>query len=213
MENSQAYKDFIKQIEATGREKMDGYYPLTLENIYEWEREEVEDIIWHNFVDKNDSALALFMPKLKKYKGIDALKSKLHTYDIPSGASVNIAEILYIISNEKQYISVINQNYKLSTNSYEKVSIVAKLSRLAKNENVYSNLIDIYISDNDSINQLSALCGILWADGYLSDIDNFNEITEKMELLRMFRADTAEKRREIIIKYGNEEFEKYKNLT
>jgi hypothetical protein len=213
MENSQAYKDFIKQIEATGRDKMDGYYPLTLENIYEWEREEIEDIIWDYFVNKNDSGLAIFMPKLKKYKGIDALKSKLDTFNIPSGGSVNIAEILYIISNEKKYLNVINQNYTLSANNYEKVSIVARLSRLAKNGDVYSKLVDIYISDIDKTNQLSALCGILWADGYLSDIDNFNEISKKMEFLRMFSVEIAEKRREIIMKYGSGDFEKYKNLN
>lgn len=64
---------------------------------------------------------------------------------------------------------------------------------------MYSNLVDIYISDNDSTNQLTALCGILWADGYLRDIDNCNEISDKMELLRLFSADIAEKRREIIM--------------
>ena len=72
---------------------------------------------------------------------------------------------------------------------------------------------NIYITDNDSTNQLTALCGILWADGYLRDIDNCNEISEKMIFLRLFSADIAEKRREIIMKYENGEFEGYKNLT
>lgn len=109
-------------------------------------------------------------------------------------------------------MNTIIRNYNLSTNKYEKVSIVARLSRLAKNGDVYSILIDIYISDNDSINRLSAICGILWADGFLRDVDNLNEITEKMEFLRIFRSNVAKKRREIIMKYRNGDFESYKKL-
>lgn len=208
MENSQAYIDFIKQTKATGREKMEGYDLLTLEKVYGWEKEEVEDIIWNNFVDNNDSDLASFMPRLKKYNGIDALKSKLNTFAVPSGSSFNIAEILYNVTNEKKYIDIMIENYKLS--KYGKVSMVSRLSHLAKNSDVYSILIEIYVSDNDSTNQLSALCGILWADGFLRNIDDYNEITSKMEFIRIFRGETTEVRRKIIMKYRNGEFDCYK---
>ena len=45
MQNSKAYDCLIKQLNANGSEKMDGYYPEVMEEIYDWEREEVEDII------------------------------------------------------------------------------------------------------------------------------------------------------------------------
>lgn len=77
MENSKAYSSFIEQISAFGRQKMEGYYPLTLERIYDWERDEIEDIIWETFNQRNDTALATFLPKLKKYNGLKALEDKL----------------------------------------------------------------------------------------------------------------------------------------
>lgn len=65
MENSDAYKRLVKQINAVGREKLDGYYSNTLEEIYDWEREDVETIIWNTFNEKKDTDLAVFLPKLK----------------------------------------------------------------------------------------------------------------------------------------------------
>lgn len=44
MQNSKAYGGLIKQLNVNGSEKMDGYYPEVMEEIYDWEREEVEDI-------------------------------------------------------------------------------------------------------------------------------------------------------------------------
>lgn len=52
MQNSKAYGGLIKQLNASGSEKMDGYYPEVMEEIYDWEREEVEDIIWKAFLIK-----------------------------------------------------------------------------------------------------------------------------------------------------------------
>lgn len=45
MENSQAYIEFKNQIKATGNQKMAGYNSKTLDEIFEWEREEVENLI------------------------------------------------------------------------------------------------------------------------------------------------------------------------
>ena len=49
MENSSEYKQFLSFINASTREKMDGYKLNIFENIYEWERDELEDIIWERF--------------------------------------------------------------------------------------------------------------------------------------------------------------------
>ena len=40
MENSSEYKQFLSFINASTREKMDGYKLNIFENIYEWERDE-----------------------------------------------------------------------------------------------------------------------------------------------------------------------------
>ena len=210
MQNSQAYIDFIKRIKAIGREKMDGYAPQTLENIYEWEREGVEDIIWYKFVKENDSDLAIFMPKLTKYNGIEILKSKLDKFLVPSRANFNIAETLYIATNENKYLSLIIENYNTTSNRATKIEYVPHLSRLAKKQEVYNKLIDIYINDNESVNQSTAIQGILWADGYLKNIDDMDEIIKNIHLLRLFKKDCKEDRYVIITDYINKELECYR---
>lgn len=52
MENSIVYKKLVKQINAVGSEKLDGYYPNTLEEIYDWERADTETLIWNTFHEK-----------------------------------------------------------------------------------------------------------------------------------------------------------------
>lgn len=66
-----------------------------MEEIYDWEREEVEDIIWDAFNNKKEIELAQFLPKLEKYDGIRALKESPYLLQIPSEASVEIGKILY----------------------------------------------------------------------------------------------------------------------
>lgn len=210
MQNSQAYIEFIKQINAIGREKMDGYDPQTLENIYDWEKEEVEDTIWNKFVKENDSDLAIFLPKLTKYNGIEALKSKLDKFVVPSVASFNIAETLYVATNENKYLRLIIKNYNTTSDKATKVSYVSHLSRLAKKQEVYDKLIDIYINDNESVNQSTAIQGILWADGYLRNMDDVDELIKNIQLLRMFKKDCREDRGVIIADYLNGKYESYK---
>jgi hypothetical protein len=210
MQNSPAYIEFIKQINAVGREKMDGYDAQTLENIYDWERELVEDIIWNKFVEGKDSDLAIFMPKLTRYDGIGALKSNLDKCIVPSGASFNISETLYIVTNEKEYLRLLIKNYKETSDKAARIEYVSRLSRLAKKQEVYNELIEIYIDDRERANQSSAIKGILWADGYLRNVDDMDEIIGKMELLRLFNKEGIEDRKAAIADYRNGKLERYR---
>ena len=66
-EHSYAYNDLVKMVKAVGYEKKDGYDSKTMEEIYDWERDEVEDIIWEKFQRDKDSMLSDLLVKLKKY--------------------------------------------------------------------------------------------------------------------------------------------------
>lgn len=43
MENSKAYLDFKEQINAVGVNRKDGYYHRLLDEIYDWERDEIKN--------------------------------------------------------------------------------------------------------------------------------------------------------------------------
>lgn len=207
MENSDAYKRLVKQINAVGREKLEGYYPNTLEEIYDWERREVESIIWNTFNEKKDTELAYFLPKLKNYDGISALREMLLKCNIPSGNSVNISKALYDISNEKQYLDVLFLNYKKGENDLKVVSVIASCS---PNEDVYQILVDIYVNNKNSTIRSTALDGILYNTGYINNPDDIQEIMRQLELSRKFIKDTVEERREMIKQLEEGKFEIYK---
>ncbi|MCQ2211886.1 MAG: hypothetical protein MJZ34_16515 [Paludibacteraceae bacterium] len=210
MDNSQTYKLFLEQINATGSKKKDGYYPNIMEEIYDWEREQVEDILWSKFVVENEVDLAIFMPKLVKYDGVAALKTKMREFVVPSEGSYNIAEALYIMTNESEYLRVMLENYHTINEKSTKIGFVSRLSRLAKKQEVYDILIDIYKNDEENINQTTAIVGVLWADGYLQSVDDMDEMIKKLQLIQMFKKDSTDERKHMIANYKEGQFEHYK---
>ena len=194
MENSRAYKMLINQINATGRQKLDGYYPNIMEEIYDWERDEVEKIIWETF-HKNDTDLAKFLPKLRNYNGIDALKKMLDKCNIPSDNSLNIAEALYIETKDIKYLNVFMENFKAQNNNY---SIVAMLSHLPPDEEIYKLLKEIYINSDNSTVRSAAAHGILYNKGIIKNPLDLKEIQETIEISRRFMLEEKSQREKII---------------
>lgn len=131
---------------ANGAEKKDGYYPRVMEEIYDWEREEVEDIIWDAFFNKKEIELAQFLPKLEKYDGIKALKENPYLLQIPSEASVEIGKILYEVTGDEKYLDLIKRNIDASP---ETISFVSILSYCKPCQRLYNILVDIYINNTD----------------------------------------------------------------
>lgn len=64
MENGKACVYFFKQMNASGSEKSDGYDSKILDDVYDWEREEVEEIIWKEFQKGKDGDLTVFCQEM-----------------------------------------------------------------------------------------------------------------------------------------------------
>jgi hypothetical protein len=124
MENSKGFVHIMTQINATGRQKMEGYWQDALEYIYDWERETIEDIIWNTF--DRDSMLAQFLPRLQKYNGIEKLRESLTKYSVPCDASVEIAQVLYDETEDEQYLDVIIENIKKAKVKYSYLAILGR---------------------------------------------------------------------------------------
>ena len=201
MENSKAYNMLISQINATGSQKLDGYYPNIMEEIYDWERDEVEKIIWETFHRNKDTDLAIFLPKLKNYSGIDALKKMLKECNIPSGNSLNIADVLYRETKEREYLNVIRDNIRADEDN---VSAVAQLSYLPPDDDVLKLLEEIYINSNNKTVRSAAVTGILYNKGIIKDINDLNEIQQKINIKRKFILNEKTQREKIIEELENE---------
>lgn len=202
MENSVAYKQLLKQINAVGSEKLNGYYQNTLEEIYDWEREEVEDIIWDAFFNKKEIELAQFLPKLEKYDGIKALEESPYLLQVPSEASVEIGKILYEVTGDEEYLDLIKRNIDASP---ETISYVSILSYCKPCQRVYNILADIYINNNNSVNRSTAVMGILYNKGIIKDRYSIKESNDVINLRKKFKSEDSAERQEILKKFENGE--------
>ena len=199
MERSKGYKYLIYQVNATGREKADGYYPKIMEEIYEWERDEVEDIIWNQFENRGDTGVAMFLPKLKKYDGMVALKKFLLTCSMPSDNSLNVAEVLLKQTGDKKYLKIFEENLKTNDKTHRLVT-TATLIYCIPSPEIYSLLKKIYIFDKDDTVQSTAATGLLHYNGYITDPLSKKEFMETLELSRKFMLDNEEDRKQIVEK-------------
>lgn len=195
MENSKAYKNLIEQINARGSLKLDGYNVKIIEEIYDWEREEVEEVIWKTFHENKDINLAIFLPKLEKYNGVGALKEALGRCTIPSDSSVILSQVLYEHTGDEQYLDVIKLNIDKNEN---KVSNVAILSYCRPCEKAYNLLVDIYLKSNNETIRSTAVTGILYNKGMIKAPFSVQEVMKNVELERKFIADDAIQRKKII---------------
>ena len=202
MQNSKAYDLLIKQLNAKGSEKKDGYYPRVMEEIYNWEREEVEDIIWDAFFNKKEIELAQFLPKLEKYDGIKALKESPYLLQVPSEASVEIGKILYEVTGDEEYLDLIKRNIDESP---ETISYVSILSYCKPCQRVYNILADIYINNNNSVNRSTAVMGILYNKGIIKDRYSIKESNDVINLRKKFKSEDSAERQEILKKFENGE--------
>lgn len=201
MENSKAYLDFKEQINAVGVNRKDGYYPKLLDEIYDWERDEIEKLIWFHFCDKDDLDMASFLPKLQKYPGILKLEEKLSDSPIPSEQSSVISITLLGIKEDDKYLDVIKENIRLEPN---KIQNVARLAYCKPSKKIYDVLVDVYINSEDGVMRSTAVTGILCNKGYIKDPLSIKEMMANVELRKKFRSDDIVERKKIIERFESD---------
>ncbi len=99
MHHSKAYNQLLSHVNATGREK-DGYYPNILEEIYDYERDWAEDIIWKAFHD-GDIEVVMYLPKLKNIMGWVHLKKLYRIVTYPAIEVLDWLKLYILVQNIK----------------------------------------------------------------------------------------------------------------
>lgn len=217
MKHSQLYITFFDCLNSPGKARGDVYSAQYLEAVYDWERGEIEDAIYNRFVRYNDFLFADLMLKLKKYNGIKALQLKYEEIISKNRPNFDLTKTLYSVTNDNEYLDMMIKIYETSKYELDKRVYVVGFQSLAKMPKVYEKLIEIYINDEDSISRNTAICGVLWADGYLKipgyrlirasyDEKECTEINKEKELIQEFKNENIEERKRIINSYLNGEF-------
>ena len=196
MENSEAYIRFINLLNANGPVKKDGYDPQTMEKIFDWERDEVEDLVWEYFYNQGDNELCDLLPKLRKYDGMNALKERVSRLKIPSYASVVVSKVLYDCTGEESYLEIVKRNIDAEPNN---IAYVSNLAFCKTSEKQYEMLKDIYINNEDNINRGIAVRGMLYVRGIMQSVDGIDDVLRTKEFREKFKSD-SKKERKVIIK-------------
>ena len=206
-EHSFAYIDLIKTVKATGREKLDGYYSKTMEEIYDWERDEVEDIIWEKFQRDRDSMLSDFLPKLKKYDGITALEETSTKVTVPSYASIDISKALYNSTLKTKYLDNFKKNL-----GYDDIVLVSIINKCTVTKDLYNFLKELYFyygvkkREDKGVVKMLIIEGLLRCKGYtLKPKASTSKLREHFKIIEIFEVDEIESKKEIIKKLENGE--------
>ncbi len=184
MEHSESYNSFIKYLNATGLERTYGALnDELLEEIFDWERDEVEDLIWEGF--KEDKFLVIFLPKLNKYDGLQVVKDTIKQLEVPSYESVEFAVVLYENTKDEKYIDLIAENIHRDP---KEMSYVVKLSECTPCSSTYNYLTEIYVNNDNSVIRSTAAKGILYNKG-LIDPFNLDDTKKNSKMRAKFKSD------------------------
>lgn len=204
MEHSKAYNELIEWCGLIGTRQGDYYLPDSfLDEIYDWERDEVEKIIHDGFVEYGSKTtyFAGYMPLLRNYDGMQVLKDVL-TKSVNMGyGNSDIAAVLFDKTEDPQYLDIIMQRYSQKHD----LSYVSRIARLIPTEDVFNTLAEIYVNDDNQVNRTTAATGLLHCKGYIDDVNDTDEFQRKVEISRRLRLEDKNKRSEIVKKLRNGE--------
>jgi hypothetical protein len=184
--HSKRYKDFIIWHSQIGTRE--GDYHLAdnfLDELYDWERDDAERIIYTNLCEDGNAVtyFARYLPKLKNYDGMRALEDYLQ---ISKNHSIyrrtEVASILYNITLNPKYIDVMMDAYRMDHN----IRFVATMVGCRPSEALFKALAYIYVNDEDSTNRSAAGDGLLYCKGYMPDLDIFRKPSaDEMKIRRL----------------------------
>ena len=205
IDHSKAYIDFYRFLNAAGMESAYGTYsPDTLDEIYDWERDEVEETIWQEF--KSYGNLPDLASKLQKYDGIEALNEKLREGISNSGYSyrmVDIARTLYEVTSNEDYLDYIFEYYDKKKDS----AALAVLSHLKPCKKLYEFFKDVYLNSDESVARSTAVDGMLYCKGYIKDPNDLQEMGELVGMGRAFISDDRKLRKKKLARFENGDFD------
>lgn len=205
MEHSEAYTDLFRYLNATGMERAYGAYsPGTLDEICDWERAEVEEAIWREFIFHGN--LPDLVSKLQNYDGIEALNEKLREGIINaeySGRMVDIASALYEATSIEDYLDYIFEYY----DKKKEYGTIAVLSHLKPCNKLYVFFKNVYLDSDDSVARSTAVDGMLYCKGYIKEPEDLQEKGELVGMSRAFISDDCKLRQKKLARFEKGDFD------
>ena len=203
MDHSSMYNSFIKIINSSGIDRLGGVPRYLLDEIYDWERDEVEEIIWNRFVNLNEMDLAFYLPRLKNYRPLEEVKKKLEIYPIPSEISVILAYTLYKLSGDTNYLEIVRENINKKEKGSCYTSFVLQDCEL-DDKNIYNLLKTLYseITNPGEIRMVED--GLFYYKGILKQLFSVEEDKKNLDLIKKYYNSDVDERKKLINEFEKE---------
>ena len=203
MEHSEMYTYFIDLINGPSVDRrMSGIPSLLLDEIYDWEREEIEDIIWRRF-QIGDVDMTYYLPRLKYYQPVEKIEEMVSECTIPSRMCVQLMYALYKIKGDPEYLEIIKNNIVMKK---EKTSYAALIVQdLDKDDKkIYDFLCNLYVSDIDSLEASIVEDGIMYLKGFRKKLFSFELTDEERAMHRKYYSEDVEERKRLMAEFRKE---------
>lgn len=170
MQHSEAYNNFIKQVNSKGYEKAQGYSPDLFSKIYDFERDEVEVMLIKLYSNRDWQGL-IFMPELKTVDGLTMLKNELPKLPNPSLIRAEFADILLKATGDKHFEDILVENLKVASDTKRNV-VLGYLLRYKPSQRLFTTCKDLCEHDSSHLVRLFAAIGLLYCAGIINDAVN-----------------------------------------
>ncbi len=196
MENSKAYLKFINAInlrEKSGR--FDGYDTDLFTHCYDWERQELEQLVWDRYCKHADWGVIYFFPQLKGIDVIPKIKKDVFMAYIPSDISMELSVVLYNMLGDIKYLEIIEKNIMAKP---DYIGFVPTAFELKPDSNVYALFKKLCINCTNNTNRMSDVRGMLYCKNIVSNPNSIPEIKLMLEYDKKINKKTSEERKEAI---------------
>lgn len=191
MQHSEAYDNFIKQVNAQGYQKAQGYAPNLFNEIYDFERDEVEELLIKLY-NKRDWQGIEFMPQLKKVDGVAILKNELPKLPSPSFVKAEFADILLKATGDNTYEDILFESLKIS-NDGDRNAVLLRLLKYKITQRLFTTCKDLCEHDSSDLVRFFAAAGLLYCAGIINDPINIGKSPYRYLMNGLASDDIGEK--------------------
>lgn len=198
MQHSEAYNSFIRQVNATGYAKLHGFDMDLFENIYDFERDEVEEILITLF-KKGDWQDLRLMPKLTKVDGVALMENDFPNLKNPSLIRAEFANVLLKATNNKYYEDALYETLKAPDNVTREF-VMSFILSYKPSQRLFETCKELCEHDNSRLVRFLAATGLLYCAGM---IDDPNNIEPYRYLIDRLKSNDIEERKKAFIEFNN----------
>lgn len=170
IQHSEAYNSFIRQVNAKGYAKLHGFDMDLFERIYDFERDEVEEILITLFKKRDWQDLRL-MPKLTKVDGVALMENEFPKLPNPSLIRAEFANVLLKATNNKYYEDALYETLK-DPDNVTRGFVMSFILSYKPSQRLFETCMELSEHDKSDHVRFLAAFGLLYCAGIVNKLES-----------------------------------------